>query len=85
MNDWRAFGNWKLIDPAGQVLLKVVGFPRTDGRTESMWVIVTAGTDYAGTGTLDNVPDAVPWLELGAQIRYGNGTDSRKPEYLGPA
>ncbi len=85
MNGWRAFGNRKLIDPTGQVFLKVVGFPRTDGRSESMWVIVTAGTDYAGTGKLDNVPDAVPGLDLGAEIRYGNGTDTLKPEYLGPA
>ena len=75
--------NWKIIEDDGTVLVKVIGFPAPDGDVagESMWVERTSGTDNDGTGTLRNSP-MFSDLCFGDLIRYGNGTDAEKPEYL---
>jgi hypothetical protein len=75
--------DWKIIEDDGTVLVKVIGFPAPDGEVagESMWVQVVSGTDNDGTGTLRNGP-VFSDLCFGDLIRYGNGTDTVKPEYL---
>ena len=75
--------NWKIIEDDGTVLVKVIGFPTSDSEItgESMWVQVVSGTDNDGTGTLRNGP-MLSDLCFGDLIRYGNGTDAEKPEYL---
>ena len=79
---WQVFGNYKMVDPDGQTLVKVVGFPSAVG-TESMWVVVVEGDENNGVGRLDNEPFAVADLGLGDLVTFGNGSDTAKPEYLG--
>ena len=85
MDGWKVYGNHKMTDPEGRVFVKVVGFPSASGGTESMWVILTDGDENDGVGTLDNVPLDVPGVSLGTPVRFGGGTASAKPEYLGRA
>jgi len=78
---WQYFGNYKMIDPDGRVFVKVVGFPSAVG-TESMWVILVSGDENNGVGKLDNEPFGESGLGLGDVIRFGNGSDDAKPEFL---
>ena len=78
---WQYFGNYKMIDPDGRVFVKVVGFPSAVG-TESMWVILVSGDENNGVGKLDNEPFGGSDLGLGDVIRFGNGSDDAKPEFL---
>ena len=82
MEDYQFFGNYKIVDPDGQVYLKVVGFPSEVG-TESMWVALVSGDENNGVGRLDNEPVGIAGLKLGDLVSFGNGTDTAKPEYLG--
>jgi len=74
---WREFGDWKIITESGETLLKVVGFPGG----ESMWVRVVEGSDFEGIGILENEPICSN-LRLGERIRYDNGDEDRKPEFV---
>ena len=58
---WQVFGNYKMVDPDGQTLVKVVGFPSAVG-TESMWVVVVEGDE-------NNVP--VPTFFRSCAVRRG--------------
>tara|TARA_B100000131_G_scaffold297882_1_gene317046 strand:- start:1962 stop:2201 length:240 start_codon:yes stop_codon:yes gene_type:complete len=57
---------------------KVINFPGH----ESMWVLLEEGDEYAGIGTIANEPICSS-LEHGQRIRYANGTDEIKPEFVG--
>lgn len=79
------FGNYKLVD-GDKTWIKVIDFPVPEGSPvggESMWVIVVEGTDNDGIGTLDNEPVFCTEVKHGDRIRYGGGTDDKKPKYMG--
>ena len=57
---------------------KVINFPGH----ESMWVLLKEGDEYSGVGTIANEPFCSD-LEHGTLVRYANGTDDIKPEFVG--
>ena len=76
--------NWK-IEKDGDTFIKVISFPVPDGSPvagESMWVKKVAGTNNDGTGTLDNNPAFCDEVAFGDVIRYGGGSDSKKPIFI---
>ena len=70
------YGNWKIVMADGETLLKVINFPGH----ESMWVRVVEGTDFEGTGIIDNEP-VCSELRRGDAIQYEGGTDEVKPSF----
>ena len=76
--------NWK-IEEGGDTFIKVISFPVPDGSPvaeESMWVKKVTGTDNDGTGALDNNPAFCDEAVFGDVIRYGGGSDSKKPIFI---
>jgi hypothetical protein len=71
------YSDYKMIDD-GVTYIKVIGFP---GR-ESMWVVPLEGGDNKGVGTIANKPVCSD-LRMGAKVKYGGGTKTSKPQFLG--
>ena len=84
-NQWREVSNWMMEAPDGRVFLKVIDFPVPEDCEyggESMWVLLVDGDELEGTGVLNNEPEFCTEVKLGDTIRYGGGTDTKKPQYI---
>ena len=77
------FGNWKIINDDGSMLVKVIGFPSEDPEIggESMWVQVKDGSENSGCGYLRNMPTSSR-LKMGDLVRFDGGTYDIKPHFI---
>jgi len=93
-DDYIVFGHpmtpYKMYKPStDELMLKIINFPNQTTGThqhhaaggESMWVLVTDGNDNEGVGLLENEP-TLSNLQYGDLIRYGNGTEEAKAEFI---